>query len=349
MKLSFEFFGRLMVLVGAVILGGCAAQSDTLVVSAPVDTPAVAESAAKFERDREAILAMAGNYKVTFNFTETVPFVAGYELKDPYVTGGHEVVRVIEDRGEYISLQHILVVGGDEKFPVKHWRQDWIYEPDSVLVFIGGNAWEKRPVSDAEARGKWAQVVYQVDDAPRYGALAAWTHANGMSEWDPPAEWRPLPRRDATKRDDYHTIAAVNRHAITPSGWVHEQDNAKLILTDEPPVLVREIGVNTYTRFDDFEIAIADDYWAATEDYWAAVRAEWARIEAEHDAFGLSIKGEPEELYMKLLTLADEVETGEKTERKAIRKAREIIGDYTTTRVGDLAERLNPIVREARN
>lgn len=329
-------------IVGAVMVSGCAS------VSAPAEQQSAFSSQArrdakakeKFEADRKAILAMAGDYNVTFSFTETVPFVDGYELKEPKLSGGDEVVRVIEDRGDFISLQHILVVGGDEKFPVKHWRQDWAYEPDSVLVFIGGAAWEKRPLSGSEAKGKWTQVVYQVDDAPRYGALGAWSHENGVSAWTPPAEWRPLPRRDATKRDDYHAIAAVNRHAITPDGWVHEQDNTKLVISGEPHALVREVGVNTYKRSDDFEVAIAEDYWAATKDYWAAVRAEWTRIESENDAFGLTIQGEPDELYMPLLKLAGDVKDGEETLETALEQARDVIAEYTTTDIGTLAERL---------
>jgi len=302
----------------------------------------------KFQEDRAAILAMAGEFHVTFDFTETVPFVARYEPKARYRADGDEMVRVIADEGDFISLQHILVVGEDERRPVKHWRQDWVYEPESVLVFVGGNAWEKRALSSEESRGRWAQIVYQVDDAPRYGALAAWRHENGMSEWTPPAELRPLPRRDATKRDDYHAIYAVNRHAITPDGWVHEQDNSKLILTGAPQVLVREVGVNTYVRTDDVDFAPAEDYWAKTEAFWAAVRAEWAALERENPAFGLTIQGEPEALYMKILELAGAVNNGETSEAEAIAAAKTIIADYTTTNIGSLSERLGQSILDAR-
>lgn len=299
------------------------------------------EQASTFEQDRQAILAMAGDFKVTFDFTETVPFVDGYTPKDQYVTGAEEVVRVIADQGDFISLQHILVVGGDEKFAIKHWRQDWTYEPASVLVFIGGNAWETRPLPAGSTAGKWSQVVYQVDDAPRYGAVAAWSHEDGVSQWTPPREWRPLPRRDATKRDDYHAVAAVNRHAITPEGWVHEQDNSKLILSGEAPqVLVREIGVNTYIRSDDVPADIAETYWAQTADFWASVRADWARLEAEHTRFGLTIQGEPEALYMELLGLAGAIVDGETTTEKAAADAREVIDRFTTTDIGTLHDRI---------
>ncbi|MDX1581616.1 MAG: DUF6607 family protein, partial [Alphaproteobacteria bacterium] len=73
------------------------------------------KSLTKFEQDRQAILAMAGNFQVTFDFEETVPLAKGYALKDPKISKGHEIVRVIEDRGDRISLQHILVVGDEKK------------------------------------------------------------------------------------------------------------------------------------------------------------------------------------------------------------------------------------------
>ena len=321
-------------------LSACATTGTTTSQNAASGVSAEKKLNPQFERDRQAILAMTGDYKVTFDFLETVSFVEGYEPKDRYVSGAHEVVRVIEDRGNFISLQHILVVGGEEKFPVKHWRQDWLYEPEQVLVFIGGNAWEQRPVPVKDRKGKWAQIVYQVDDSPRYGAVGAWSHENGVSEWAPPAEWRPLPRRDMTKRDDYHAVNAVNRHAITPWGWVHEQDNSKIVLSGEPQTLVREIGVNTYVRNDDFDIDIADDYWAETEDYWAAVREAWTRVETENPQFGLTLKGEPEDLYMPLLELASDVQDGKKTVSEAEVEAKSVIEKYTTPDLDDLNSRL---------
>ncbi len=343
MRLFHSGLAGAALLAGLVTISGCA--SAPVAASAPAMESKQAQTET-FDQDRQAILAMVGDFKVSFDFTETVSFDERYTLKKPYITGGDEIVRVIEDRGDFISLQHILVVGDEEeKFPVKHWRQDWAYEPESVLVFVGGNAWRKRTLNAEEARGKWAQTVYQVDDAPRYGALGAWSHADGVSQWTPPMEWRPLPRRDATKRDDYDAINAVNRHVITPAGWAHEQDNTKLILKGDQRALVREIGVNTYARSDDFAIDVAEDYWAETQDYWAAVRDEWTRLENENDAFGLTIQGEPEELYMKLLELAGEVEDGERETADAVEEAKSIIADYTTTDIGTLADRLRVEVK----
>lgn len=329
------------------------AAASTLVLSACVAAPTstratsttIAEQVetAQFERDRQSILAMAGDYKVSFDFTETISFVEGYELKEPKLSGGHESVRIVEDRGDFISLQHLLVVGPDDSpFVVKHWRQDWQYEPARVLVFVGGNAWEWRDVPDSEQAGAWSQTVYQVDDAPRYGAVAQWTYEDGLAEWTPPQEWRPLPRRDMITRDDYHAVDAVNRHVITPWGWVHEQDNSKLMLHADPQVLVREVGVNTYRQFDGYPVEAAEAYWAATAEYWAGVRAEWNRIEAENERFAITIMGETEDLYMPLLDLATAIQDGEKDTAEAIAEAETVIASFVTPEIGTLAERLRP-------
>lgn len=301
---------------------------------------------ARYEQDRKAILAMAGDYDIDFDFIETVAFAPGYELKPDQLSGGEEVVRVIEDRGDFISLQHILVVGRDQKMPIKHWRQDWKYEPESVLIFTGGNAWEMRPVPAAERAGRWSQTVYQVEDSPRYGAVGAWSHENGISEWTGRAEWRPLPRREATSRKDYDVVIAVNRHAITPAGWVHEQDNSKLSLRDgRRQIIARETGLNTYTKDSRFPAKVATDYWDATKDYWAIVRAEWTRLEKAGPSFGLTVQGEPEPLYMPLLDLADKVQAGEMTVEAAGKDAAAVIAKFTTSTPAPLAERIAAAAR----
>ncbi|WP_262689386.1 DUF6607 family protein [Kordiimonas aestuarii] len=334
------------VLCTAFMLAACntTSQSSVSMVAAQADT-APTTTAEKFEADRKAILAMAGDYKVKFDFQETVSFKKGYEPKERYVTGAHEMVRVIDDTGEFISLQHILVVGdGDEVpfMPIKHWRQDWQFQPTEIMDFVGANTWVKRDVSLAERAGKWSQTVYQVDDAPRYAAVAAWDHSSGAAVWTSPKSWRPLPRRDATKRDDYHAIAAVNRHAITPNGWVHEQDNAKLVLGGEQPaLLVHEIGVNTYEKFDGFKTEIGTEYWAKTKGYWKAIRDEWNDIFAANTRVGLTIQGEPAELYMQILGIATDVEDGKKTDEEAASEAIAVLQSYITTNPASVRERLH--------
>ena len=107
--------------------------------------------------------------------------------------------------------------------------------------------------------------------------------------------WRPLPRRDDTTRDDYDTIAAVNRHTVTASGWVHEQDNSKIALrAGTEREIVREQGVNTYTRTELASAQAAYDYWEATADYWALVRSYFNALEAEDAGYRFHIEDDAE-------------------------------------------------------
>jgi hypothetical protein len=322
MKIKPAYLFQLTLLIFFISLSGCASVQKLKVNS---------QRTAPSEQDRQAIRAMAGNYKVTFDFTETVSFVQGYEKKKPYVTGATEIVRVIENKPGFISLQHILLVGDTHQFPIKHWRQDWIYEPESIHEFVGFNSWKKRDLKQQERQGKWAQVVYQVDDSPRYAGLAAWQHDNGISQWASEVNMRPLPRRDMTKRDDYDAILAVNRHAVTPNGWVHEQDNSKLILRSQTATLLaREIGINTYVRDDQIAFSVADDYWHLTKDYWQAVRDKWSEVETNNAYFSLTIQGEPTALYMPMLEYAGYVKDGKMGLAEAINKAHQTIDQYTT-------------------
>ncbi|GJL61027.1 MAG: hypothetical protein NPIRA03_38840 [Nitrospirales bacterium] len=313
-----------MLIISLLLVWGCAlALADTQ------------EKDDKFQRDRQAILAMAGNYQVSFRFRETVSFVEGYELKKPYKSDGHEIVRVIRDDGDVISLQHILVVDGiwDNQMPIKHWRQDWIYEPSQLFEYVGRHVWRTRRVDEAERRGNWAQLVYQVDDSPRYGAIAAWTHRHGESSWTSSATWRPLPRRERTKREDYDVLISVNRQALTPNGWVHEQDSSKFILRTDPQILAREIGVNTYTSSNAFQSQVAEDYWNETKDFWAEVRAEWSRIQQELGTFAVEPQGEAGKLYNQILRLAKDARAGQMDIKTAAERARGLIRDSTTIKV----------------
>jgi hypothetical protein len=323
-------------------LGLAACATDEAFIASKAGPEATtSETDDRFEKDREAILAMAGTFKVTFDFIETASLSAGYEPKERKLSGGYEIVKVVEDRGDFISLQHILYVGGEDKFPLKHWRQDWQYEPDRVLTFIGGNAWTVSDVPASARQGAWSQEVYQVDDSPRYGGVGRWSYDHGIPAWQPAKAWRPLPRRDMTTREDYHVVDAVNRHAITPNGWLHEQDNTKVVLSGgEPRALVREIAINTYERTDEVTSDEVDAHWEATRAYWAGIREAWEAFEADGEPYALTVRGEPGEVYSPLLELASEVEEGERSAEEALVEARRVIASYTTTDLPPLENRL---------
>ena len=177
------------------------------------------------ERDRRAILAMAGPYRVSFDFLEVVRFDPALKQDAPYQSWGTEYVFVAEDRADLIALQHILamrVLQPDgkvsEPMVVRHWRQEWRYQADSLLAYQGANAWTPRIVLPAERAGAWVQSVYQVDDSPRYAARGRWEHSETNSTWISDETWRPLPRREFSVRKDYQVLSGTNRHTILPSG-----------------------------------------------------------------------------------------------------------------------------------
>ena len=80
----------------------------------------------------------------------------------------------------------------------------------------------------------------------------------------------------------YDRYLSINCHQPSPDGWVHWQDNTKMGTKDGKLVpIVQEYVLNTYIKYDQYDVKAADDYWAATKDYWAAVRGVWAeRVEA---------------------------------------------------------------------
>lgn len=303
-----------------------------LAAHGPVKPQAAPTEAAKFAADRAAILAMAGNYKVRFDFREQTAWQPDYVPIDAKVSGGHEVVRVIEDSPRRIVLQHILVIDAEGKtILVKHWRQDWTYEPDNVLVYSGPNEWKLEAVPERMRKGRWSQTVWQTDDSPRYGGWGEWSNEGGVPRWRSNWTWRPLARRDAVRKPVYDRYMAINRHSPSPAGWIHWQDNMKMGMKDGKLVpFVQETTLNTYTKFEDFKSARADEYWSKTKDYWAAVRAAWdaqiaddGSIKVPEQADNGSVSGE------RLMTFADEIEAGKLTTADAIVKAQAVIAEVT--------------------
>jgi hypothetical protein len=311
-----------MALCLTLTLSACANQPGGMTAASPAN-------AATMAKDREAILAMAGTFDVTFDFRETVPFVADYKPIAPKVSKGHEVVKVVEDTGRVIRLQHLLVVQEKDKPPivVKHWRQDWEYEPSQILVYTGPGHWTARDVPAADRKGAWSQIVYQTDDSPRYGAVGRWTFDNNVAEWTSQPTLRPLARRDAVRHPPYDRYVAVNRHAITPTGWVQEEDNAKVGQKDGASVtFTHETVVNSYNRATDFNSQAADEYWAATKDYWAAVRADWdARLAQNKQIVVPEVAEDGSATGVRLGDLADDILGGTKKTDTAAVAAKAII------------------------
>lgn len=313
-----------VLLAAACSVAGCssyasrpASKAPPLALPAPADYARPCERAPTqpqeaFECDRRSILAMAGEYRVRFAFDETAALASGYAPHAQQRSGGTELVEVVADEGGFISLQHVLVMGKDH-IVVKHWRQDWRYQPRDVLRFRGHGRFETEALDAAAVAGAWSQTVYEVDDAPRYVGVGRWSHADGLDAWESDRGWRPLPRREYSKRSDYHALEVVNRHTLTPAGWVHEQDNTKLVLDADGSAhaIAREHGINSYTRITDYDFAAGRDYMQRTGAYWAAVRAAWEQAIATHPRFATQPEPNGEPRIEKFLELGERAGKGE--------------------------------------
>lgn len=273
-----------------------------------------------FERDRQAILAMAGPYRTTFDFLETVGYVPGFKPDKPYQSWGTEYVYVVEDKKDFISLQHIMVMffqQGDEvqgPMVMKHWRQDWQHEKRDLLVYAGNDGWQRQTLPRSEVKGTWAQAVYQVDDSPRYESYGHWEHKPNFSTWQSHLTWRPLPRREHSVRSDYQVLEGYNRHTILPNGWVQEEENYKLKLDEQGkpagdmPYLSKELGVNRYQRIKDFDFSAGDAYWKKTGEFWRIVREEWQAIIDKEKSFRLRDEVDDQALFMPFFAYAESVD-----------------------------------------
>ncbi|WEK42090.1 MAG: hypothetical protein P0Y64_11885 [Candidatus Sphingomonas colombiensis] len=301
--------------------------------------PRSAESESQsFQADRAAILAMAGNYKVTFDMRETTPWRADYTPIDPKISGGHEAVRVVEDSGRRIVLQHLLVVKdkAGKVFVIKHWRQDWNYEPESLLVYAGKGRWNTEAVPVTMRAGRWSQTVWQTDDSPRYGGWGQWRDEGGVRRWRSNWTWRPLARRDAVRNPPYDRYLAINRHSPSPAGWIHWQDNIKM--GAEPGSggqgklvpFVQESVLNTYVKASDFDTAAADAYWAATRDYWAAIRTAWDEAIVRDKGVSVTEVADTGSAGAeRLMGMADDIQAGKLKTAAAIQRGRSIVSEVT--------------------
>lgn len=267
------------------------------------------------ERDRRAILAMAGKFRASFDFIETVGFTPEYQAPAPYQSWGTEYVSVVEEEDRFISLQHILVMrinlpSGEvsDPFVMKHWRQDWTYEPVEATKFVGNQRWETRRLESAETQNQWLQSVYQVDDSPRYQSLGKWQHFKNYSSWHSDTTWRPLPRREFSVRNDYDVLMGTNKHTINPRGWVQEEENLKVILDDSKNhrILAKEVGLARYERILDWDWSEGRRYWSETESFWREVRRHWRARLVPNEILQISKEVDGVPLYGAMFRLAQE-------------------------------------------
>lgn len=265
------------------------------------------------KKDQNAIKEMCGCFEVTFNFAETFNYSddANYVASETKVDKGLEWAGLVKDEKNEISIQHILQVGNPaEPMIVKHWRQDWLFENTNFYTFNGDENWTFEQKDKKAVKNQWTQKVYQVDDSPRYEGSGTWVHVDGKSYWENETT-APLPRREYTKRSDYNITLRGNRHEITNYGWLHDQDNSKIIRENgkEDVVLAKEKGYNTYVKVADSKCKAAKDWWLANNNKWQLVRNKWEEVFSRNKNLSLETKVDNKPLFKQLF--ADEI-TSEK-------------------------------------
>ena len=272
--------------------------------------------------DVAAIKGQCGCHDVSFLYAETFAPEKSYVFRDRYTAKGTELVFVEEESPTKIVIQHLLVVS--DSMVVKHWREDWLYQNTSLFKFDQNATWKRENLTADQVKGQWTQKVFEVDDSPRYEGSATWIHADGRHYWENTTD-APLPRREYTKRTDYNVMRRTNHHEIRPDGYVHEQDNDKIIRSEAgDQLLASEKGINTYKRTDESRCQAAKDFWAKNRAYWADVRAVWNDVLANHDV--VAIKGQVKGSVMgreldELAVTTQKAAYDSKTSRQLIRQA----------------------------
>ena len=251
---------------------------------------------AQKKQDIEAIKEMCGCFEIDFKFSETFQYVndSNYSKSKNYNAKALEYAKLIKDEKDHISIQHLLVMGD---YIIKHWRQDWVFQNKDLLKYDGNNNWKYISKTKQDVKGQWTQKVFQVDDSPRYEGSATWVHADGKSYWEN-SSYAPLPRREYTKRNDYNIMIRGNRHEITKDGWVHDQDNFKVVKdseSDSEVIIASEKGINTYTRVDESNCKEAIKWWDENNEKWLLVLEKWNSIYSKKDDISLrqSVENKP--------------------------------------------------------
>jgi uncharacterized protein (DUF2461 family) len=264
---------------------------------------------------RAIVEKLCGCFQVDFKYAETFSSQPDYKYHDREETGGTaELALPIEVSDKKIVIQHLLIVG--EKMVVKHWREEWTYENPVIWKYKGERTWVKETLSANEVKGKWTQTVWEVADEPRYQGFSQFVNLDNRTIWQNTTD-APLPRREYSVRSDYNILKRTNRLNITDSGYLHEQDNQKILRTNSTDqLLVEEKGQNIYKRIAEKECNAAKAYWEKNSDYWNRVRKIWAGYTDTYNSISLKSKVEGKMLHEYLIALGNEFEIKKVNERE---------------------------------
>ena len=281
----------------------------------------------KLDQDREAIKSLAGFYKVTFNYAETFSPNDDYKFHERHRSSAKEIAILVEDSPKKIVIQHLLVMRGDSMI-IKHWREDWTYEDQTILAYDQDNAWKKVTLSANDVKGKWTQKVFQVDDSPRYQAIGSWVHVDGRHQWQSNTD-SPLPRRESTERNDYNVLNRGNNLYLTANGWMFEQDNKKVVRADgKDKVIAMEKGLEEFVKTDPKSFGYAQTWWKQQEAFWKDARAAWEVAFAENTYLKLNLKVDNKLLYEQFFALGDQSSKEKWSSEKNKEAIKKVIDTY---------------------
>ncbi|MGR3812119.1 DUF6607 family protein [Jiulongibacter sp. NS-SX5] len=240
-------------------------------------------------KDIDAIKGQCGCFDITFKYAETFAPDTSYKFHDRYLAKGREYVFVVDEDPQNVIIQHLLVIR--DTMIIKHWREDWSFKDDHLLSFHTANDFRYSNVASENYTNGWTQWVYGTQDEPRYAGYGEWAHINGKSVWESAAD-AALPRREYSHRSDYNVMNRGNRIHVTEKGYLHEQDNQKIVREEGKPdvLLASEKGYNDYVKTDMAKCEAAKVWWEKNHAFWNEVRAAWDDLENQHKSFTLKDK-----------------------------------------------------------
>jgi hypothetical protein len=293
---------------------------------------------AHYEEDVKAITGLEGCYEVQFKFEETQRLVQdpSYKPSPTYQNSIIELAFLDQNSESGIHLQHILMLPGGHGV-IKHWRQEWTYQPTNVIEYRAPNHWQKIPHGPTD--GKWSQWIRSVDDSPRSAGIASWTHpvseqVSVSSFWGgltTEASRAPLPRREMEAgRKDYQLLRRSNLISTTPDGWRIEELNTKVRQNADGSEtdLATETGSEIHKKVDPAKCAQAVQWWKDSKPVWDQIRGAWDDLGHRVDVIQIKpvVDGTP--LMVKLNKLAEVAQKDSMVAKEVREKAAQLIQSH---------------------
>lgn len=304
-----------------------------------VFTP-VAGAQETFEREKAAIMKMAGCYHVDYNFTEVESLQPDYKIDDRvYDVNKDKTVKEwifpIQVSATHIRLQHILF-GTDaqgkviDNYYMRHQAEDWEYQPDYFYAFTSPSHWVPSPL-EANS-GKWVRKITNLDDGPRYQCAAAWNVSGEYPEWKCD-NYAPIPGREYRdmKRKDYQALKRSTRIIQYGSNWLERQNNIKTVHTaDTQKEIARESGKTWYIPAPISECTDAKAWADERVAFWEVSRKVWAKVLNGKDNFVETMpEGEKTPRFMKIWEVEGKYfKTIANDQKTAINEMNTIIQNY---------------------